>query len=500
MTLSDNEKKVLLYLQEKHRLSLKELEKETELSESTLNTVCDRLFLKGLVKKHETTKEFYGLGIGGHKYIKEGLPERKVIEFLKTRGTVEVKKIVEALGKDITEIGLKWAKSEGYVEVPKFMAVYSISISEKGRFALARKLPQEEVLHLIAQDKSIPHSFASDLKKLLTRPGVLVKKELKDKVFEITEKGLAVSKTELLEAGEITTLVPELIVTGKWKEAKLKRFEVDAPVPQIYIGRRHFVNQAIDYVRKVWLEMGFKEMTGPLINTAFWNFDALFIPQEHPAREMQDTLFIEGEEYLPEKLVDKIRKTHEKGVAGSKGWGGVWSEKLARQLLLRTHTTVLSARTLAQLKKDDWPAKYFALGRCFRNETVDWKHTFEFNQFEGIVVDENANFRHLIGYLKAFFKKLGFENARFRPSYFPYTEPSLEIDIFNPAKKEWVELGGAGIFRPEVTEPLLGEPVPVLAWGPGLERTIKDYYKITDIRELYKNDIKQLREIKQWLM
>ncbi len=149
-----------------------------------------------------------------------------------------------------------------------------------------------------------------------------------------------------------------------------------------------------------------------------------------------------------------------------------------------------------QLK--DLPKKFFAVGRNFRNETLDWSHLFEFNQFEGIVVDKNANFRHLLGYLKEFFKKIGYPQARFRPAHFPYTEPSVEIDVFHPVHKKWIELGGAGIFRPEVVVPLLGEWVPVLAWGPGLDRQLMEYFQITDIRDLYSNDLKQLREIKKW--
>jgi len=139
------------------------------------------------------------------------------------------------------------------------------------------------------------------------------------------------------------------------------------------------------------------------------------------------------------------------------------------------------------------------LGKCFRNETVDWSHGFEFNQTEGIVIDKNANFCHLFGYLKQFFKKMGFEKIRMRPAYFPYTEPSVEIDVWNPEKQKWLELGGAGIFRPEVVIPLLGKNIPVLAWGPGFDRILMDYYEIKDLRELYKNDITKLRKMRFWV-
>jgi len=239
-------------------------------------------------------------------------------------------------------------------------------------------------------------------------------------------------------------------------------------------------------------------MTGSIINSSFWNFDALFTPQDHPARDLQDSIFLKSSEKLPE-IFKKVKEMHESGDSNSKGWGYKWDEEKAKKLVMRTHTTVLSALTLSKLKKQHTPAKFFAIGRNFRNETVDWSHSFEFNQTEGIVIDPNANFRHLLGYLKEFFKKMGFEKARFRPAYFPYTFFSTEIDVYHPVKKQWLELGGAGIFRPEVVIPLLGEDIPVLAWGPGFDRMIMDYYKINDIRELYKNDIKQLREIKTWL-
>ena len=242
-------------------------------------------------------------------------------------------------------------------------------------------------------------------------------------------------------------------------------------------------------------------MSGSLIETSFWNFDALFTEQDHPVRDLHDTYFIKSVEgKLPEKkIVDNVKKAHEKGIDGSKGWQYSWSDEEAKKIILRTHTTCLSARTLANLKKENIPSKFFAVGKCFRNETVDWSHGFEFNQTEGIVIDKEANFRHLLGYLKVFFEKMGFEKIKFTPAYFPYTEPSVEILAFHQEKKVWLELGGAGIFRPEVVKPLLGVDIPVLAWGQGMGRIISEYWDITDIRDLYKNDLKQIREFKIFL-
>jgi phenylalanyl-tRNA synthetase alpha chain len=246
--------------------------------------------------------------------------------------------------------------------------------------------------------------------------------------------------------------------------------------------------------------MGFKEMQGTLTQTSFWNFDALFTAQDHSVRDMQDTFFINARGKLPNKnLVREVKKAHESGVDGSLGWKYSWKAEEAEKVILRTHTTCLSAQTLAKLRDaKDKTGKFFAIGKCFRNETLDLNHLFELTQTEGIVIGENANLRNLIGYLTEFYRKMGYEKVRVRPSYFPYTEPSLEVDVFDQKQGRWLELGGAGIFRPEVTLPLLGKAIPVLAWGQGFERIIKEFFKIQDIREMYQNDITKLRKIKFW--
>jgi phenylalanyl-tRNA synthetase alpha chain len=244
-------------------------------------------------------------------------------------------------------------------------------------------------------------------------------------------------------------------------------------------------------------------MKGSIVQQCFWNFDALFTAQDHPVRDMQDSFYIKDPMYgksIPKEILEKVKQTHESGwTTKSKGWQYLWNERDAQKNVIRTHTTVLSAHTLAQLKESELPAKFFAVGKCFRNETMDFSHLFEFNQTEGIVVDPNANFRHLLAYLRAFAQKMGYEKIRFRPAYFPYTEPSVEGDVYDPVHKKWVELIAAGMFRPEVVKPLLGKDIPVLAWGPGLDRMIVGAYGITDIRDLYKNDLKQLKDIKIWL-
>ncbi|MEM4755801.1 MAG: phenylalanine--tRNA ligase subunit alpha [Candidatus Woesearchaeota archaeon] len=299
----------------------------------------------------------------------------------------------------------------------------------------------------------------------------------------------------------IETITPQLIKEKAWVGKHFRAYDVRSALPQRYGGRRHFVNEAIRAIKSIWLEMGFVEMKGSIVQTAFWDLDALYVPQDHPARAMQDTFYLKAPNKgnLP-PLKATIKEIHESGgKTGSLGWRTPWSEEEASKLLLRTHTTVLSAQMLANLKGTlTIPGKYFCIGKVFRNETLDWKHLFEFDQVEGIVIGQQVTLGQLKGYLSLFYGKLGFKAVRMRPAHFPYTEPSMEIEVLHP-KGKWIELGGAGIFRPEVTAGLMGKEIPVLAWGLGLARIISLYYHLDDIRDLYKNDVKQLRQMHLWM-
>ena len=244
-------------------------------------------------------------------------------------------------------------------------------------------------------------------------------------------------------------------------------------------------------IATIFTDMGFEEMNGPEIQTSFWNFDALFQPQDHPARELADTFYLKGSAALPkdDALISRVKKIHEKF------WGGEWKGENASKSVLRTHTTSVSASYLYNYCKNKQPKKYFSMGKVFRNEATDYKHLAEFFQVEGIVVWEGATFRDLLGCLKEFYRKLGFEKIRFQPSYFPYTEPSLEISVYFEKKKQWLELGGAGIFRPEVSIPLC-DRYPVLAWGLSLERPLMLLNDMDDIRDFYKSNAGWLRKQK----
>jgi phenylalanyl-tRNA synthetase alpha chain len=495
------ERKVIPFLKESKRFS--EILEKSRMLDVEVMRALHWLAGKGVLELKEDVKEILELGENGKQAVSNGLPETKFLKSIMSR-----QKGKDELKKD----GLTDEEINACIGVLRGKAAIAISagptftITEYGKKLLDKESPEELLLKKIKGGK-VDLSSLKDLEKLAfdnlkKRKDMVITVLKKDWHIALTALGKELAKADL-KHDFIEKITPEMLASGSWKGKEFRTYDIDAVVPRKERGKRHFLNQAKESARSIWLEMGFKEMTGNYVQTSFWNFDALFTAQDHPVREMQDTFFIKTPKIgkLPDrKLVEKIRAVHENGGnTGSTGWMYMWNEDEAKKNVLRTHTTVLSARTLAGIKKDELPAKFFSVGKCFRNETVDWSHLFEFNQTDGIVVDENANFRHLLGYLKVFFRKMGYEKARFRPAYFPYTEFSVEIDVYHPAHKKWFELGGAGIFRPEVVKPLLGLDVPVLAWGPGFDRIIIEYFKISDIRELYRNDVKQLREMKEWM-
>jgi phenylalanyl-tRNA synthetase alpha chain len=243
-------------------------------------------------------------------------------------------------------------------------------------------------------------------------------------------------------------------------------------------------------MREILLEMGFEELYGGIVQQSFWNFDALFQPQDHPAREMQDTFYLRETLPLP-KGYEKVKAMHESGgETSSTGWGGAWMEEKAEQCVLRTHTTSVTIQHLA--KNPNPPVKAFCIGRVYRRETIDTTHLAEFEQLEGIVMDEGVTFGNLLGILREFYHRMGFEGVRFKPSYYPYTEPSLDAEVYVEGIG-WIEMGGAGVFREEVTAPL-GINYPVLAWGLGVSRIAMLRLGLNDLRYLHRSDVAFLRE------
>ena len=500
-TLHPLERKVLPILKETR--SFEKIAEKTRLQKVEVMRALQWLQNKKLIRINQKLQEQINLDENGLKYKKSGLPEKTFLESIKNKTSLENISNKAGLSREEIGICLGVLRSKAAIEISKEEGL-QITITDTGKKLLQKGFPEEIFLkkYFPISTTELKHEDKLIFENLKKRKRLVKVNIIKIINAEPTEMGKKVIGHGIKEKNIIDRLTSDIIKSGTWKNKKLRSYDVKINVPNISGGKIHFVNQAIQYIKRIWLDMGFREMTGNLVQTSFWDLDALFVPQDHPARDMQDTFYIKDPKYgkLPKELAKKVKETHENGwTTGSRGWRYKWSESLAKENLLRTHTTVLSAQAIARLRKEDLPAKFFSVGKVFRNETLSWKSLFEFIQVEGIVVDPDANFMHLKGYLKEFFAKMGFPGVRIRPAHFPYTEPSAEVDVWHPVKKQWVELGGSGIFRPEVVKPLLGQDIPVLAWGLGMERTIMDYYAIKDVRDVYKNDLKQLKEMRIWM-
>jgi phenylalanyl-tRNA synthetase alpha chain len=439
----------------------------------------------------------------GKKAIAHGLPEMRFIEALR-KGAKTNSDISKTAKLNPQEYGVSVGllKKDGLLDIEKDNTLKLIG--EGGELQKRMEEAVEFLKKLPRDAAKLSKKEQEVLKGLKERKQYIIIKERKDRIIKLTELGVALAKTDVKKLDFAERLTADDLKTGAWKDKKYRSYDVSINVPRIPMGKEHFVQEAIDYIRRIWIEMGFEEMEGDYVQSAFWDLDALFVPQDHPARETQDTFYLDHPRstVVPRAAYDRVREAHENGGGtGSKGWRYTFSRMETEQLLLRTHTTVLSAQTLWAIRegRKPVPGKYFTVSKVFRNEALDWKHLFEFNQVEGIVVDPNVTFAQLIGYLKLFFAKMGFPDIRLRPHHFPYTEPSVEVDVWHPKRKEWVELGGAGVFRPEVTKTLIGEEIPVLAWGIGMERIIVEYFDLHDLRDLYRNDIKQMRDMKRFI-
>ncbi|KAI5644577.1 tRNA synthetases class II core domain-containing protein [Phthorimaea operculella] len=312
-------------------------------------------------------------------------------------------------------------------------------------------------------------------------------------VQEITIKSFVLSKgpqfSTTIQKLE-TDLTSEMLLTGSWKTLQFKPYNFDALGQPPDSGHLHPLLKVRSEFREIFLEMGFTEMpTNQYVESSFWNFDALFQPQQHPARDAHDTFFVSSPATttnFPMEYLERVKKVHSEGGYGSQGYKYDWKIEEAQKNLLRTHTTAVSARMLYKLAQGEFsPRKYFSIDKVFRNETLDATHLAEFHQVEGVVADRDLGLADLISVLDTFFKRLGFDQLQFKPAYNPYTEPSMEIFAYHTGLGKWIEIGNSGVFRPEMLLPMgLPEDVNVIAWGLSLERPTMIKYGLNNIRDL----------------
>ena len=461
--LHDIEKKIIDSLQKKSEQTPEQLSESTELSIDQVRRGIEWLRLKEFAKVIESSKVTVSLGRNGIDSLKNGLPERKLMDLIKdgSKSFEEIRKTLSGAGFNAA---IANAKKNGWVNIEKTDSGSTISTKEK-----PVETPEEKLISLIG-DKSIPEEQIENklaLKFLLQRPDYVLQNTEKSKIISLTERSSQIDTT-LSDIGAI---------------------DVEADAALVYAARTHPLKDTIDEIREIFVKLGFSEIQGNLTQSSFWNFDALFTPQDHPARELQDTFYIENlksQNQASSTQIKQISKSH------SQNWHYDWKLSESQKMVLRTHTTCATIKYLAEQKPDE--ARIFSLGRVFRNEKVSYKHLVEFNQIEGIVIGNNTTLRDLMGIQKEFYKQLGLTKIKFWPTFFPYTEPSLQTMVYNEKLGKWIELFGMGIFRPEVTKPL-GIDKPVLAWGGGIERIAMLKYELDDVREFYNNNLNWLRTV-----
>jgi len=494
---------ILTYLNKQNSPSLlKEVVEALSLDQIFVSSHSQALEELGYVNISEEKALKVKLRDDGVLYKERGLPERQIMECLqKHGGKSAIKDIPELTGLSQKEVGdtLKVLKKKKWVENQRGVLVQAAEDVPKGYDEEFMEILSTEYRFIDELCEVYKHSREAFL-EIQHRKSVVAHKETTLRYLSISEQGKKLIEDGISPAEEVSLLTSDMIVSGAWKDVIFRTYDTMAGTAPVFPGKLHPFRKVLNFTRKTFLELGFEEAESPYVDSAFWVFDSLFQPQDHPAREMQDTFFLKHPSKLPiveQDAEEAVRNVHENGGdTGSCGWGYKWEKSKAEQAVLRTHTTAATIHEI--FKKPEGPRKLFTIGKVFRRETVDYKHLPIFTQVDGIIVDSSATFSDLLGIITTFYKKMGFDKLDFRPGYFPYTEPSLEVYVYLPKKKDWVEMGGAGIFREEVTQPF-GCEGPVLAWGLGLERLAMMKYDMDSIRDLYLPDIQWLRETPQCL-
>ena len=425
------------------------------------------------------------------------LPERKLVNIV-NKGVTKLSEIInseEFNGNDKEVFGaIRFCKKNNWISIIDDKVTLlpdSHKSSSEENFMAKLKNTTTALESLI--DKEDKKAYES-LKK---RHNLLVAEKLVHKKYRITQTSVHLVDSLLITSDKVVRkMTQDVLVSGKWRNLIFEQIDVEAPLPLLNYGKKNPLVDFIDEVKEILVGMGFSEIEGNLTQSCFWNFDALFIPQDHPARDMQDTFYLKSQTdlYSPlpknTSLVQHVSKIHREN------WQYDWNIEDSKPYVLRTHTTPVTLQYLSEGTPER--DKVFLIGRVFRNEKVTFKHLVEFHQVEGIYVNEDANLRQLIGIQSEFYSKLGIKRIKFWPTFFPYTEPSLQSMVYNEKFDKWIELFGMGIFRPEVTKPL-GIKNPVLAWGGGFERLAMLRFNLDDIRELYSNNLAWLKSVPKCL-
>ena len=495
------EKSLLLALKDGKKIRLRKLLKKTKLPYASVARASVWLSSKGYAKIEELKKSFIKLDSEGKKILKKGLPERILVEAVLNNGgrtLVDIVSPLTELSKDELSVALGWGRRKKWLNFSRENGKMFIIVKEKPAKGIDEQLIEQLSKGSITID-SLTSQQILILNVLMKRPKIIYRHEDVDRFITLTKLGRTVAK-QVKEVGEeISQLSPELIKSGKWRDIRFRKYDIKAPVAKIWAGKKQPYLRFLDDMKQKLISLGFTEMVGSTVEFMFFNCDALYMPQDHPAREIHDIYYIKspshGDLSPYTSLINNVKATHENGwETNSKGWGYSFSLEATKRLILRSQGTALSARMLVD-ERLEIPGKYFSIARCYRPDVLDRTHLTEFNHVEGIVLGDDLTFKDLLGILKMFaIETAGADKVRFKPDYFPFTEPSVELSAYK-ADSGWLEFGGAGMFRPEVTLPL-GINVPVIAWGLGIDRIFMMKSGISDIRDIFSHDLNWLRSQK----
>jgi phenylalanyl-tRNA synthetase alpha chain len=482
-------------------LALEQLETSTKLDTARIRRALEWLLTRGALEVvSETQKTFVRLSETGQTCASSKITELRLVDYASHGKTL---KELEASGAfEPSELGpaigiLKKQKIIDFGKGGKLVVSDAADLSHLE--ALQRtvenwlnrpEMPMEDVS---SDEKSLIEEMS---KKRGKSPALFRLQERVFRTYGLTEPGRVILNAiweRGLTGDEEGKVRPEHLKDGMWRKLVYRRYALDLAPPRIVVGKRNPYREFLDYVKVKLISLGFEQMTGDHIEPEFWNMDALFMPQFHSARDIHDVYFAKKPTHakkIEEPYYSNVADTHRNGGdTGSTGWGYEFDHERSRRLVLRSQGTVLSARTLSRASV---PGKYFGMARCFRYDSVDATHAPDFFQVEGITLAPENNFKTLLGLLKLFAKELAkADDIMFVPGYFPFTEPSVEAHIKHKTLG-WIEMGGAGIFRPEVSHPQ-GVDVPVIAWGLGLDRMAMVAMGINDIRDLFATDLNKIR-------
>ncbi|HSB35075.1 MAG TPA: phenylalanine--tRNA ligase subunit alpha [Nitrospirota bacterium] len=498
------ESKLLLCFELGDSLPAPDILKSSGLDDSRLDMASGWLQTKGLLEvKDESVTSLVSLTETGREYLEKGTPEMRIINALREGKQFTVKDVIQSWGMDPTEVSSATGslKANGVIRIVQGGVLELNPDSDTSRYVYVGKViedvaagPSIALSGLPAEEQSV---IQANFHKRGKGKGIFRITEKKNRSYTLTTSGRELLELLKQRGGgteELSSLTPEKLKQGTWKDKKFRAYNIALNPPRQSIGRKHPYKEFLDFVKYKFIGMGFEEMRGPLVENEFWDMDALFMPQFHPARNIHDVYFVKEPpacKEVEQPFARRVAAAHKDGgKTGSTGWRYQFDLDRTKRLILRSQGTAVSARTLASGPKI--PGKYFSIARCFRYDAVDATHAPDFYQVEGIVLGEDINFTALLGLLKLFGREIARAGEfQFRPAYFPFTEPSVELHVKHP-ELGWMELGGAGIFRPEVTKPL-GVDVPVIAWGLGLDRMAMVALGIQDIRDLFSRDLDFIR-------